>query len=61
MGGALEWERGALEGVINNIQVSSFVCSIFLKTCTFFVKNFLIKSTLVTLMPETELFTLHSG
>jgi len=37
MGGALEYERGdALEGVINNIQVSVFVCSIFLKTCAFF-------------------------
>jgi len=36
MGGALEYERGdALEGVINNIQVSVFVCSIFLKTCAF--------------------------
>lgn len=48
MGGSVECESGeggALEGVINNIQVSIFVCSIFLKTCAlFFLKSFLKKS-----------------
>jgi hypothetical protein len=41
MGGALEYEGGggAVEGVINNIQVSIFVCSIFLKTRDFFFKE----------------------
>jgi len=39
MGGALEYQNGgggALQVVINNIQFSIFVCSIFLKTCLFF-------------------------